>query len=114
MQVHYLEFVVSDVDAQCAALEKAHGLSFGAPVMGLGGARVADLPQGGRAGVRAPMHDAEMPVVRPYVLTDDIAAALDAVTGLGAEILHPSLEIPGEGTFAIYQLGGVQQGFWQL
>jgi len=29
-------------------------------------------------------------------------------------VAHPPLKIPGKGTFAIYILGGVDHGLWQL
>ena len=53
-------------------------------------------------------------VVRPYALVDDIESALGAAQAAGADIALPSTEIPGHGTFAIYILGGVQHGLWQL
>ncbi len=64
-------------------------------------------------GVRAPMHDAEEPVVRPYLLVDDIEAAAAAAVEAGAEIVHPPMELPGHGTFAIFSQGGIQHGLWQ-
>ncbi|GAB4141610.1 MAG: hypothetical protein Fur0037_08520 [Planctomycetota bacterium] len=79
----------------------------------LGNARTADLPGGGRIGVRAPMHEQEQPVVRPYWLVDDIETALAAAVEAGAEVAHPPMEIEGQGTFAIYILGGNQIGLWR-
>ena len=114
MRVEYLEIVTPDLDATCSALEELHGVTFGAPEAGLGGARTAALKGGGRIGVRAPMHAAEEPVVRPYALVDDIEAAVAAAEAAGAEIAHPPMELPGHGTFAIYFLGGIQHGLWQL
>jgi predicted enzyme related to lactoylglutathione lyase len=114
MKVQYLEIVTPDVDATCATFAKLHGVTFGEPEAGLGGARTARLSGGGKVGVRAPMHETETPAVRPYVLVDDIEAAVEAAEELGAEIAHPPLELPGHGTFAIYIRGGVQYGLWQL
>ena len=54
----------------------ANGVQFGEPDAGLGNARTAALPGGGLVGVRAPMHESEEPVVRPYWLVDDIEAAV--------------------------------------
>jgi len=82
--------------------------------MELGNARTAALDGGGKIGVRAPMSPTEEPVVRPYVLVADIQAAVAAAEKAGAQIAHPPLEIPGQGTFAIYILGGIQHGLWQL
>ena len=109
MRVRYLEIVTPDVDAVCASYAE----EFGPPVPELGGARTATLAGGGRVGVRAPMHESEVPTVRPYVLVDDIEAAVARAVAAGAEVAHPPLEIPGQGTFAITFLGGMQQGFWQ-
>lgn len=114
MQIHYLEVVTSDVAAVCAAYEAANGVRFGGPDAGLGNARTAALTGGGLVGVRAPLHESEQPVVRPYWLVDDIEAALAAAVAKGAEIAHPPLEIPGHGTFAIYIHGGVHHGLWKL
>jgi predicted enzyme related to lactoylglutathione lyase len=86
---------------------------FGEPDAALGYARTAELPGGGQVGVRAPMHETEEPVVRPYWLVDDIEAALAASIEAGGEVAHPPTEIPGHGTFAIYIQGGVHHGLWQ-
>jgi predicted enzyme related to lactoylglutathione lyase len=114
MQVHYLEIVTTEVDATCGALEKLHGVSFGQPEAGLGHARTAPLVGGGLIGVRAPLHETETTVVRPYILVADIEAAAEAAVAAGGEIAHPPLEIPGHGKFAIYIQGGVHHGLWQL
>jgi len=113
MRVEYLEIVTEAVDAVCAARAAEQGVAFTDPIPDLGNARVAELAGGGRVGVRAPMHESEKPVVRPYWLVDDIEAALATAVAAGAEVAHPPLEIPGQGTFAIYFLGGAQQGLWQ-
>ena len=110
----HLEIVTPDVEATCGALETLHGVRFGAPVAVLGNARTASLEGGGRIGVRAPMHESEQPVVRPYVLVEDIEAAAAAATAAGGRIAHPPLEIPGHGTFAIYIQGGIHYGLWQV
>lgn len=113
MQIHYLEIVTEEVDAVCAAYAAANGAQFGEADAGLGGARTAPLPGGGSVGVRAPMHETEDPVVRPYWLVDDIHAAVAAAMEAGAEVAHPPLEIPGHGTFAIYIQGNIHHGLWQ-
>src|SRR5580658_1827379 len=114
MKVHYLEIVASDVDAVCAAYEAAHGIKFGSADPLLGGAWTAPLPNGCSVGVRGPLRDTERPVVRPYWLVDDIAAALDAALRQGAWVEHRPMEIPGKGTLAIYIQGGVDHALWQL
>jgi predicted enzyme related to lactoylglutathione lyase len=114
MQIHYLEIVTKEVDAVCAAYSAANGVQFGEPDAGLGNARTAALPGGGMVGVRAPMHESEEPVVRPYWLVDEIKAAVAAAVEVGGEIAHPPMEIPGHGTFAIYIQGGIHHGLWQL
>lgn len=114
MQIHYLEIVTKEVDAVCAAYAAMFGAQFGVPEAGLGNARTAALPGGGLVGVRAPMHEAEEPVMRPYWLVDDIEAAVASAVKAGGEVAHPAMEIPGHGRFAIYSLGGVHHGLWQL
>jgi len=111
--VQYLEIVSSDVDATCSVLSKTHGVTFGEPEAGLGNARTASLEGGGRIGVRAPMAEHEGPIVRPYVLVDDIEAAIEAAEAAGGEFAMRATEIPGHGTFAIYFLGGTQFGLWE-
>jgi len=113
MQIHYLEIVTKEVDAVCAAYAVANGVQFGAPDAGLGNARTAALLEAA-GGVRAPMHESEEPVVRPYWLVDDIEAAVAAAVEAGGEVAHPPMEIPGHGTFAIYIQGGIHHGLWQL
>ena len=114
MQIHYLEIVAKDVDAVCSAYAASNTVQFGEPDAGLGNARTAALPGGGLVGVRAPMHETEEPVVRPYWLVGDVEAALAAAVENGGEVAHPPMEISGHGTFAIYVLGGIQHGLWQL
>ncbi len=113
MQVHYLEIVTNEVDAVCAIYEQLHGVTFGDGDAGLGGARTAPLPDGGMLGVRAPMHETEEPVVRPYLLVEDIDAAAAAAVTSGGEIAHPPMEIPGHGKFAIFIRGGIHHALWQ-
>lgn len=113
VQVQYLEIVTPEVDATCAALAAQHGVTFSDPVAMLGNARTATLASGGRLSVRAPMRDDEAPVVRPYLLVDDIEAAIAAAKAAGAEFAMLATPIPGEGTFAIYMLGGIEHGIWQ-
>ena len=111
MQVQYLEIVTPEADATCAALATQHGVRFSEPQASLGNARIAMLAGGGHIGVRKP-YDEEDPVVRPYMLVKDIEAASIAAEDQGAEFAMRPTEIPGRGTFAIYFLGGIQQGLW--
>jgi predicted enzyme related to lactoylglutathione lyase len=114
VRIYYLEIVTKEMDAVCAAYAAANGAQFGEPDAGLGNARTAAMPGGGLVGVRAPMHETEDPVVRPYWLVDDIEAAVAAAVEAGAEVAHPPMEIPGHGTFAIYIQGGVHHGLWDI
>ena len=114
MKIHYLEIVTRDVDGVCATYARLHGVEFSEPEAALGNARTAALPTGGRVGVRAPMHETEEPVVRPYLLVKDVEAAVKAAVEAGAEIAHPPMELPGHGTFAIFIQGGIHHGLWQL
>lgn len=113
MQIRYLEIVTAEVDAVCAAYAAASGAQFSKPDARLGNARTAALPGGGMVGVRAPMHETESPVVRPYWLVDDVEASVAAVVKAGGEVALPPMEIPGHGRFAIYVQGGIQHGLWQ-
>ena len=114
MQVQYLEIVTQDVDATCATYTKLHGVTFSERDPGLGNARTAALANGGMIGVRAPMHESEEPVVRPYLLVEDVDAAAAAAVNAGGEIAHPPMEIPGHGKFAIFIQGGIHHGLWQV
>lgn len=113
MQIGYLEIVTPDVAGVCATYATAYGVAFSDPVPALGNARTAALPGGGRIGVRAPMRDTEAPVVRPYFLVENVAASIEAVRAEGAEIAVPPMQLPGQGTCAIYIRGGVDHGIWQ-
>ena len=114
MQIHYLEIVTHDFDAVCAMYESVHAVQFGAAVQALGNARTALLKDGSTIGIRLPMSETEQPIVRPYLLVDDIDRAVANIAASGGEIAHPPLEIPGHGKFAIYLLGGNNHGLWQL
>lgn len=114
MLVQYLEIVTPDVDATCDALAALHDVSFSEPVSSLGNARTAAVRGGGRIGVRAPLRANEAPVVRPYVLVEDIEAAVKDAAAAGAEIALPRMELAGQGACAIYVLGGIEHGLWQL
>jgi len=114
IKIQYLEIVTPAVDETCDVLTKTHDIVFSDPIAELGNARTAELSDGGRISVRAPMRDTETPVVRPYLLVDDIEAAVEIAKKSGAEIAIPPMKIPGQGTFSIYILGGIEHGLWQL
>jgi len=114
MNIHYLEIITRDVAKEVALFEKAQGLAFGEPVVELGGARVAAVPSGGSIGIRAPMHDGETPIARPYFLTETLTETVDALSDLGADIALPSMQIEGHGTIAIYIVDGIEYGLWQI
>ncbi len=111
--VQYLEIVTEDVETTCQILAKQHDVTFSDPQPGLGTARVADLAGGGRIGVRPPLSAEETPVVRPYLLVDDIEVAIADVQAAGGEFAMLATDIPGQGKFAIYFLGGIQHGLWE-
>ena len=113
MLVHYVEIVCRDVAAQCAALERVHGLSFGPAVADLGQARVAEAADGSLIGVRAPLAEHEQSIIRTYLAVDDIARAVKDAEAAGAEVAYPPTRQGDTGTWAIYVLGGVQMGLWQ-
>lgn len=113
MNIHYLEIVTPDVDATCKSLEQIHGVQFSDPDAALGNARTAPLQGGGHIGVRAPLRADEQPVVRPYILVDDLEAAVEKAKAGGGEMAIESMELPGHGTIAIYVQGGIDHGLWQ-
>ncbi len=112
-RMHYLEVVCRDVEAQCAALEQVHGLSFGLPVADLGQARVARAKDGSLVGVRAPLAEHEQPIIRTYLEVKDIANAMHQAQAAGAVVAYPPTPQGDTGTWAIYFLGDVQFGLWQ-
>jgi predicted enzyme related to lactoylglutathione lyase len=114
MKIYFLEIVTPDVESACELDSMMYGVSFGDANPDLGGARVADLDGGGMLGVRAPLRDDETPVVRPYVLVDDISAAVSAAAEAGVEIAMTPTEISGYGQFAIVIHGGIESGLWQI
>jgi len=113
IQIEYLEIVTPEVDETIATLEKLHGVSFSDPVAVFGNARTAPLEGGGRISVRAPLRPDEEPVVRPYILSEKIEAAVEAAEKSGGAIAHPPYELEGEFTFAIYLQGGNDFGLVQ-
>lgn len=114
MHIYYLEIVTPNVDGICAHYSELHGVSFGDPDPNLGGARTGKFSAGGVIGIRAPLRETETPVVRPYVLVDDIAASVAAAANAGGAIALPPMELPGHGTCAIVIQGGIECGLWQL
>ncbi|KAL3770615.1 hypothetical protein ACHAWO_009379 [Cyclotella atomus] len=74
MKVHYLEIVSPYVSSAVAINSQLHNITF-SPAPELGNAQIATLTDGSTFGIRAPMHDAEMAVIRPYMLVDDSGMA---------------------------------------
>lgn len=114
VNIQFLEIVTPDVDSACDLYSMMYGVTFGDANPDLGGARTADLGGGGMLGIRGPLRDTETPVVRPYVLVDDISAAVSAAAIAGAEIAMMPTEITGYGQFAIIIHGGIESGLWQI
>ena len=112
--VSYLEIVTPEVEAAAEFYAAAYGWAFDPPVPELGGARAATLPDGVVCGIRAPMSEQETPIVRTYLRVADIDAAVKRAAELGAMIALEPMEIPGRGRVAIYFIGGVQQGLWEV
>lgn len=112
--VHYLEIVTPDVEAARLLYSTAFGWHFQAPVPELGNALVATLPGGSLCGIRAPLHAAETPVVRPYVRVADLERATREAGRSGATILLESMVLAGWGRISIVEVGGIQQGLWQV
>lgn len=113
-EIHYLEIITPDLEAARDLYTKAYGWSFGDRIPELGNAYVATLPNGSLCGIRAPMHEQETPITRTYLRVADIEAALAQAVELGGEVALGVMELPGQGSIAIYLLGGIQQGIWQV
>ena len=111
--IHYLEIVTPDVAATCEVYTHVHGWRFKA-VPELGFAFVAELPNGSRCGIRAPLRDTEAPIGRTYLRVVDLALAARRAQQLGATLAIERMEIPGHGAIAVYLLGGIEHGLWQL
>ena len=113
MQIYYLEIVTPEADALCAQYETVHGVKFGEPIANFGNARTTKMEGGGMLGIRGPMRESEVPVIRPYMLVDDIKAAVKAAEADGATVAMPPMAIPEHGQFAIVIRGGIECGLWQ-
>ena len=112
--IHYLEIVTPDVEATRLLYATAFGWRFQAPVPELGNAVVAPLPGGSLCGIRAPLHESELPVVRIYIRVADLEATTREAERLGAKILLESMDLAGWGRISIHEWGGIQQGLWQV
>jgi len=113
IKIQYLEIVTPEIDGLCRQYSTIHDITFSEPHAHFGGARTANLDGGGRIRIRGPVRSTETTVVRPYMLVDDIKAAVDAAAKAGAEIAMGPTPIPGHGMFAIVIHGGIDCGFWQ-
>lgn len=111
--IYFFEIVADDAEATRDFYAANFGYVFGEAVPEFGGSYVADLPEGSTISIRGSMHEQETPVVRIYLRVADIEAATANAEAAGAMIAMPPTEIPGRGRFAIYFLGGIQQGIWQ-
>ncbi len=112
--VYYLELVTSDVEGTCRMYSDVFDYSFGDPVPELGLARVASLPNGSWCGIRMPLSPEERPIMKAYYRVADLDVAVREVAGLGARILLESMLLEGWGKIAIFEMGGIQQGLWQV
>jgi len=113
MAAHYLEIVCHDVDATTALYQRMHGLSFGPPDPDLGQARVATSEDGSLVGIRKPLAAHEQPIVRTYLVVEDIARAVEAAAAGGAMVAYGPTPQGQRGTFAIVIQGDLQHGLWQ-
>jgi len=91
-----------------------HDVEFGESDPSLGGARVAELLTGGKLGIRPPLRETEKPIVRHYILVNDIQTTVNAAEKAGAEVAVPPMKLPGHGQCAIVIHNGIESGFWQL
>ena len=113
-KIPYLRIVTPNVDALCSPYSAIHGMTFSEPEVNLGGARTGKLNGGSLIRIRGPLREIETPVIRPYVLVDDINASVAAATDAGAEIAIRSMKIPGHGAIAIIIQDGIECGLSQI
>ncbi len=113
MAVYYLEIVSNEVDALTELYRRMHGLSFGPPDPDLGQARVATQADGALVGIRKPLAAHEQPIMRTYLVVEDIRQAVDEANESGATIAYPPTRQGDRGTFAIVIQGDVEHGLWQ-
>lgn len=111
--VHYLELVTPRAAETAAMMAEAYGWTFSAPIDELGGARVAMLPNGGRCGVRAPMHAQERPATRPYVRVKDLDLAVQRATEAGAQLALDRMDMGPLGRIAIWFHDGLEHAAWE-
>ena len=113
MAGHYLEIVSNDVDTLTGLYQRIHGLSFGPPDPDLGQARVATQADGALVGIRKPLAAHEQPIMRTYLVVEDIEQAVKKAEDSGATIAYPPTRQENRGTFAIVIQGDVEHGLWQ-
>lgn len=109
----YIEIVSTNVPSAVGLHEHMLGLSFSEPDADLGGARVAELPDGSLLGVRGPLADHDVPIVRVYVGVADIEKAVREAESVGAMLAYGPVAQGARGTFAILIHEGNQLGLWQ-
>lgn len=112
--IHYLEIVTPDSEGARDFYGQAYGWEFGDATPELGNAYFASLPNGSLIGIRAPLRETEQPIIRTYLRVSDIQLSTRRAEELGATIALEPMEIPGRGEIAIYLLGGIEQGLWQV
>jgi len=112
--IHYLEVVTPDPKALRDFYSDACGWQFSEATPELGNAYFALMPGGSLWGIRGPLRESETPVVRTYLRVIDIRSAIKKAGELGAKIALEPTELPGRGIIAIYIIGGIEQGIWQV
>lgn len=112
--VHYIEIVTPDVKQMCELFTNSYGWKFQPVNPALGNAYTAELPGGLLYGIRAPLHPAEKPIIRTYLRVNDLNGSVESAAKQGANILLDRMELPGHGVIAIFDLGGIEQGLWQV
>ena len=60
------------------------------------------------------MYPTEKPTMRMYLRVSDVESSVKEVLKHGAEILLERMEIPGYGIIAIYKIGGIEKGLWEV
>src|SRR5437773_11107060 len=109
----FSELSSTDPAATRRFLEKVFAWRFESLKFPLGEYLSLEAPGGGRGGVR-PVQAKEMPGSMNYVRVDDLDGASRKIVRAGGEIVLPTVDIPGMGSFFWFRIpGGPILAAWQ-
>ncbi len=112
--IQYLEIVTPEAEALRDFYSQSYGWVFSEATPEFGNAFFTTQSNGSLWGIRVPLRESEEPIIRIYLRVSDIEKSVRRAEDLGATIALEPTEIPGRGEFAIYLLGGIEHGIWQI